>query len=130
MRCHRCCSARLRRLPPAASDPAAPPSTRRGLTLPVQIGYAFAEIGQNLVETAIRIYLLIYYTDVVGLNARLAGIAVGLSLVWDACIDPVMGAISDRTRHRFAYVAFGLLRKPFFVIGFRRILRKSDMTRE
>ena len=101
MRCHRCCSARLRRLPPAASDPAAPPSTRRGLTLPVQIGYAFAEIGQNLVETAIRIYLLIYYTDVVGLNARLAGIAVGLSLVWDACIDPVMGAISDRTRHRF-----------------------------
>lgn len=67
----------------------------------MQVGYAFAEIGQNLVETAIRIYLLIYYTDVVGLHAGLAGVAVGLSLVWDAFIDPIMGTISDRTAHRF-----------------------------
>ena len=65
------------------------------------VGYAFAETGINLVETVLRIYLLIYYTDVVGLHAGLAGLAVGIGLVWDAVTDPIMGAISDRTRDRF-----------------------------
>lgn len=76
-------------------------SPRPLLPLSVQIGYAVAEIGQNLSETAVRIFLLNYYTDVVGLNPRLAGLAVGLSLLWDAVIDPLMGAISDRTLGRF-----------------------------
>jgi len=72
-----------------------------GLKLSAQIGYALAEVGQNLVETLIRIYLLIYYTDIVGLDAWLAGLAFAISLVWDACIDPCMGTLSDRTLHRF-----------------------------
>ncbi|MEO6594985.1 MAG: MFS transporter [Planctomycetota bacterium] len=67
----------------------------------VQIGYASADIGLNTVETALRIYLLIYYTDEVGLQSGLAGLAVGLGLVWDAVTDPLMGTISDRTRDRF-----------------------------
>jgi glycoside/pentoside/hexuronide:cation symporter, GPH family len=66
-----------------------------------KVGYAFAETGLNLVETALRIYLLIYYTDVVGLHPGLAGLAAGVGLVWDAVTDPIMGVISDRTRHRF-----------------------------
>ncbi len=66
-----------------------------------QIGYATADVGLNLVETAVRIYLLIFYTDEVGLRSGLAGLALGLGLILDAIADPVMGAISDRTRHRF-----------------------------
>lgn len=86
-------------MPEAPPEPGPRASPRLGLG--AQVGYAFAEVGQNLVETAVRIYLLIFYTDVVGLHPGLAGVAVGLSLVWDALIDPVMGAISDRTLHRF-----------------------------
>jgi GPH family glycoside/pentoside/hexuronide:cation symporter len=75
--------------------------SRRRLPLAVQIGYSTAEIGVNLVETMLRIYTLAYYTDHVALDAGLAGLAVGLAIVWDAVTDPVMGVISDRTRHRF-----------------------------
>lgn len=70
------------------------------LTLPVQVGYATADLGVNTVETMLRLYLLAYYTGVVGLDPELAGLAAALALVWDAVTDPLMGMISDRTRHR------------------------------
>jgi Na+/melibiose symporter-like transporter len=74
-----------------------------GTTLPlrVQCGYATAEAGINTAETILRLYLLAFYTDQVGLSAALAGLAIALAICWDAVTDPVMGVISDRTRHRF-----------------------------
>jgi GPH family glycoside/pentoside/hexuronide:cation symporter len=76
-------------------------SDRIPLTARVQVGYAVAEAGVNTVETMMRLYPLAYYTNVVGLSAGLAGVAAALAIVWDAVTDPVMGALSDRTRHRF-----------------------------
>lgn len=76
-------------------------ASRPLLSRPIQIGYATAELGINTVETLLRIYLLIYYTNVVGLEAGLGGLAVFLALAWDAVTDPLMGMISDRTRDRF-----------------------------
>ena len=90
-------AATLRRLatPSSVQPPAVEP-----LPVAAQIGYAVAESGLNTVETLLRLYLLIFYTDEVGLSPSLAGLAVGLGLVWDAVTDPLMGALSDRTRHR------------------------------
>lgn len=73
------------------------------------IGYATAELGLNAVETALRLYTLIYYTDRVGLDSGLAGIATAIGLAWDAVMDTLMGALSDRTRHRFGGRRFWLL---------------------
>ncbi len=74
--------------------------TRRpSLSLPVQVGYSVADLGVNTVETMLRLYLLVFYTQEVGLAAELAGVASALALVWDAVTDPMMGQISDRTRH-------------------------------
>lgn len=67
----------------------------------VQAGYSVAEVGINLVETTMRIYALAFYTDEVALAPGLAALALGLAIVWDAVTDPLMGVISDRTRHRF-----------------------------
>ncbi len=77
------------------TDPASP------IRLPTRthVGYAFADVGLNAVEVALRLYLLIFYTDAVGLRADLAGLALALGLLWDAVTDPLMGAISDRTAH-------------------------------
>lgn len=71
------------------------------LSLRVQAGYSTADIGLNTTETLLRLYLLVFYTDVVGLSASLAGIAAAIAIAWDALTDPIMGVISDRTRHRF-----------------------------
>jgi Na+/melibiose symporter-like transporter len=46
-------------------------------------------------------FVLIYYSQVLGLDAGLAGLAVGISLVADAITDPLVGYLSDSTRSRW-----------------------------
>lgn len=97
---------------------AAPSRLRRR----VQVGYAMADVGINGIELAIRLYLLIFYTDHVGLSASWAGVALAIGLVWDAVTDPVMGAISDRYASTLGRRVFvwtgGLLSAVSFVLLF------------
>jgi len=46
-------------------------------------------------------FVLIYYSQVLGLNPGLAGLAVGIGLVFDAITDPLIGYLSDSTRSRW-----------------------------
>ena len=70
-----------------------------GLPIKVKAGYGWAETGLYSIEMLVRLYLLKFYTDQVGLRPDLAGLAVGLAVIWDAVSDPLMGTISDRTKH-------------------------------
>lgn len=76
-------------------------------------GYGAAELGASAAEVILQIYLLFFYTNVVGLRAEYAGYALALAVFWDAVTDPIMGFISDRTRTRFGrrspYIAAGSL---------------------
>jgi len=88
------------------SSPAPP------LPVRVKAGYGSAELGLTGIEVVIQIVLLKLYTEVVGLNANLAGLTLAGAVVWDAVVDPVVGAISDRTRttrqgKRRPFIAFG-----------------------
>lgn len=78
--------------------------------LPLSL-YALAESGIFAVEFFVRLQLLIFYTDRLGVESYLASLAAGLALVWDAFIDPYVGAFSDRFRSRWGN------RKPFLVSG-------------
>lgn len=75
------------------------------------MGYGFAETGITAVQLFTQIYLLKYYTEIVGLNSSLAGIALSISVIWDAISDPLMGRISDHTITRFGR------RRPYIFIG-------------
>ena len=46
-------------------------------------------------------FVLIYYSQVLGLDPGLAGLAVGIGLVFDAITDPLVGYLSDSTRSRW-----------------------------
>ncbi len=46
-------------------------------------------------------FVLIYYSQVLGLDPGLTGFAVGLGLVFDAISDPLVGYLSDNTRSRW-----------------------------
>jgi GPH family glycoside/pentoside/hexuronide:cation symporter len=46
-------------------------------------------------------FVLIYYSQVLGLNPGLAGLAAGIGLVSDAITDPLIGYLSDSTRSRW-----------------------------
>lgn len=77
----------------------------------IKIGYGAAEFGLIAVEFLLRLHLLIFYTDVVGLRADFAGYAVSLAIIWDAITDPLMGSISDQTQSRFGK------RRPYILVG-------------
>ncbi|TGL44763.1 MFS transporter [Leptospira perdikensis] len=81
------------------------------LKLPIKMGYGLAETGITAVQLFTQIYLLKYYTEIVGLNSSLAGIALSISVFWDAVSDPLMGRISDHTHTKWGR------RRPYILLG-------------
>ena len=75
------------------------------------MGYGVADFGFNLFYTGLNLYLLYYYTDVVGLAPALAGAVFGVAVLWDAVTDPIMGWLATRycrqTRGFRRYILFG-----------------------
>ena len=76
-----------------------------------QFGYGTADLGIAAVESVVQLYLLKFYSEVVGLAATWVGVALAIAMVWDAISDPLMGGISDRTSYRDGR------RRPYFVPG-------------
>lgn len=64
---------------------------------------AYGAPGLVLAALALTFYVFLpkYYADVVGINLTVLGVVVLLSRVWDAVIDPAIGALSDRTVSRW-----------------------------
>jgi GPH family glycoside/pentoside/hexuronide:cation symporter len=60
-------------------------------------------------EAAYTMFVLLFYTQVLGLNGTLTGLIIALGLVWDAVSDPLVGTLSDRLRSRYGR------RYPFLV---------------
>ena len=82
-------------------------------------GYGLGDIGFNLFYTGLNLFLLKYYTDVLGIAPWLAGFIFMLPLFWDAITDPLMGWISTRTRSRFgSYRVYLLFGTPLMCFSF------------
>lgn len=52
-------------------------------------------------ESAYTMFILLFYTQVLGLSGTITGLIIGLSLVWDGLSDPLVGVLSDRWISRF-----------------------------
>ncbi|MFY0685833.1 MAG: MFS transporter [Cyclobacteriaceae bacterium] len=78
-----------------------------------KIGYAVGDAGFNFYWIIIGSYLSYFYTDIFGLPAAAAGTMFLVTKIVDACSDPAMGAIADRTNSRWGkfrpYLLFGAL---------------------
>ena len=61
------------------------------------IGYGLGSMGKDLALGVIGSYLLVFYTDTLGIGAVAAGLILTLTKIWDAINDPMMGAIADRS---------------------------------
>ncbi|WP_024869204.1 MFS transporter [Pseudoxanthomonas suwonensis] len=83
------------------------------LPLREKVGYGIGDFGFNLYWANISAFLLIFYTDVMGLAAAAVGTMMLVTKVVDAVTDPLMGAIADRTRSRWGrfrpWLLFGAL---------------------
>ena len=86
------------------------------------LGYALGDGATCIAIAGVANFALLYYTSVLGLGAGMAGLALSISVLYDAITDPVMGHISDNTRSRWGqrlpYVLVGglLLAPAFFSI--------------
>jgi glycoside/pentoside/hexuronide:cation symporter, GPH family len=81
------------------------------LPLRILFGYATGEGATSLTMNGIANFAMLYYTQVLGLSASYAGLALAITLVWDAVTDPVMGHITDNTRTRWGK------RLPYVLVG-------------
>lgn len=76
-----------------------------------KLAIGIGDFGCNLYWQTTQLFLLFFYTDVVGLPATTAGLIYMAALIWDAAMDPVVGLIADRTRSRWGRY------RPYLVIG-------------
>jgi len=71
------------------------------LSLKEKLGYGLGDTASNIVYQAVTNLLLYFYTDVYGLEAAAAGTLLLVVRVFDAFLDPMMGAVADRTRTKY-----------------------------
>ena len=81
------------------------------LNLKTRLGYGIGDIAICLYWSGVGLYLLYFYTDVVGISPALAGLIYGIGMFWDAITDPFMGYVAERTRTKWGvyrpYLLFG-----------------------
>src|SRR3954467_15062176 len=94
------------------------PSVERPATVPQRklgaaqyVGYAAGDVANNLAFSMSSMFLLIYYTDVVGLSAATVGTLLLLVRAFDAFADLIARRVVDRTSTRWGKF------RPFLLFG-------------
>ena len=106
-------------------------TAERKLTRREVIGFGLGDFGFNLFWSTTSLYLLFFYTDVLGIAASTAGLIILICLVWDGVTDPVMGAFASRTRSRWGrYRPYVLLGAPFTAVSFWLMFTKPPFGSE
>ena len=96
--------------------------------------YAIGEGGTSIAINGISNFAMIFYTQVLGLAAGYAGLALGITTFWDAVSDPIMGHISDNTkskygrRHLYMFVGGILLALSFLFLWYVPGVVRSNTT--
>ncbi len=76
-----------------------------------RLAYGFGSVAFGVKDNGFSYFLLLFYSQVVGIDARLVSLAITIALVFDAFSDPIVGYWSDNThsrwgrRHPFMYAA-------------------------
>ena len=90
--------------PPQAETPAEIENREvAGTSVPLstRVTYALGSVAYGIKDNGFSVFLLLFYNQVVGLDAGLVGLMLFLALLVDALIDPMVGHLSDRTRTRW-----------------------------
>ena len=100
--------------------PALPVTRRLGLTQ--YAGYASGDAANNLAFSMTSLFLLLYYTDVVGISAAAVGTMFLVVRFWDAFADLFAGRLVDTTQTRWGKF------RPFILFGSVPLLLLSVAT--
>lgn len=67
----------------------------------LKITHGFGAMAFGVKDNGFSFFLLIFYNQVLGMNAGLVSLALLTALLVDAVIDPILGNLSDRTYTRW-----------------------------
>ena len=95
-----------------------------------RLGFLLGSCPESLKNAAWDTFLLFYYTQILGLSGKLTGLAIAVSLIFDAFIDPLVGAWSDRVRkaplgRRHTFMAAAII--PFALGGYFLLAPPVDL---
>ncbi|SKD04671.1 glycoside/pentoside/hexuronide:cation symporter, GPH family [Chitinophaga ginsengisegetis] len=89
------------------------------ISLKEKVGYGFGDMASSMFWKLFGMYLLFFYTDVMGIAAAAVGTMFLVTRIWDTFFDPVVGTLSDRTHSRWGkfrpYILY--MAVPFGIIG-------------
>ena len=67
----------------------------------IKIYHGLGSVAYGVKDNGFSTFLLLFYNQVVGLDARLVSLALTVAMVADAFADPLIGYFSDRTHTRW-----------------------------
>ncbi len=67
----------------------------------LKIIHGIGAIAYGIKDNGFSVFLLIFYNQVLGLDAAIVGGVIMIALIVDAFIDPFIGELSDRTQSRW-----------------------------
>lgn len=85
----------------AMRAPALPTTPPPPMSRATRLALGFGAAAPGVIVGAFDFFLLIFYSQVIGLDARLVGLAILVALVLDAVSDPIVGYWSDNFRSRW-----------------------------
>ncbi|MBW4630359.1 MAG: MFS transporter [Iphinoe sp. HA4291-MV1] len=90
------------------------------LNLKTKLAFGAGDLGPAITANISIFFLLVFFTNVAGIPAGLAGMILLIGKIWDAVNDPIMGVLTDRTKSRWGrrlpWMFYGAI--PFGVFFF------------
>lgn len=106
----------------------APRREAASLPLTRKAALASADFGMNLTWHSLELFLLFYYTDIVGLSPVFAGFILTCGSIWDAVFDAIIGSLADRTRTRWGrFRPWVVGAAPLIAIGLGLCFTRPDL---
>src|SRR5690606_41813197 len=88
-------------------------------TLREKIGYGLGDASSSMFWNLFGMFLMFFYTDIFGMEAKVVGTMFLITRVWDSCFDPIVGIFADRTNSKWGkfrpYILYVAI--PFAIIG-------------
>lgn len=98
-----------------------PKKTTEGekLNLSTKLAYGAGDLGPAITGNISIFFLLVFFTNVAGIPAGLAGSILMIGKIWDGINDPIVGMLTDKTKsrrwgRRLPWILYGAIPFGFF----------------